>query len=64
LKEALNIDVALNAVLVMATCFLGMRYFRSAEADATLLFFISMACFAGLSVAAYPQTKKWPICLC
>ena len=47
LKGALNIDVAINTALVMATSFLGMRYFRSAEADATLLFFISLACFAG-----------------
>ncbi len=47
LKGALNIDVAINTSLVMATSFLGMRYFRSAEADATLLFFISLACFAG-----------------
>jgi len=47
LREALNLDVATNAALVMATSFLGLRYFRSAEADATLLFFISLACFAG-----------------
>jgi len=47
LKELLNIDVAVSTVLVMTTSFLGMRYFRSAEADATLLFFISLACVAG-----------------
>lgn len=47
LNKALNIDVAINAILVMATSFLGLRYFRSAEADATLLFFVLLACFAG-----------------
>lgn len=47
LKEALNTEVATNAVLVMVTSFLGLRYFRSAEADATLLFFVLMACYAG-----------------
>lgn len=47
LKETQNIEIATNAVLVMATSFLGLRYFRSAEADATLLFFVLMACYAG-----------------
>lgn len=47
LKEAIHIEAAANTVLVLATSFLGMRYFRSAEADATLLFFVTFACFAG-----------------
>lgn len=47
LKEAINTDVAVNSMLVLATSFLGLRYFRSAEADATLLFFVSFASFAG-----------------
>lgn len=47
LKNSLSINVGVNAAFVMGTCFLGLRYFRSAEADATLLFFILLACFAG-----------------
>lgn len=47
LSEAINIDTATNSLLVLATSFLGMRYFRSAEADATLLFFVTFASFAG-----------------
>jgi 4-amino-4-deoxy-L-arabinose transferase-like glycosyltransferase len=46
-RQALDVNSAANAVLVMATSYLGMRYFRSGEADTTLLFFISLACFAG-----------------
>lgn len=47
LKRTLQWTVAVNAVLVMATSFIGLRYFRSAEADATLLFFILCTCVAG-----------------
>ncbi len=57
LKDTLNIQAAANTVLVMCTSFLGMRYFRSAEADATLLFFISLACFAGFKFFESPNKK-------
>jgi 4-amino-4-deoxy-L-arabinose transferase-like glycosyltransferase len=57
IKQELNIDVAINAALVMATSFLGLRYIRSAEADATLLFFISLACFASYQWLLNPNKK-------
>lgn len=49
-SHEINLNAAANVVLVMTTCFLGLRYFRSGEADATLLFFISLACFAGFKL--------------
>lgn len=36
-----------NAVLVLVISFIGLRYFRSGEADPILLFFIAAACFVG-----------------
>lgn len=47
LNRTLQFTVAMNAVLVMATSFIGLRYFRSAEADATLLFFVLCSCVSG-----------------
>lgn len=39
--------IAANSVLVLVASYLGLRYFRSGEADAELLFFISAACWLG-----------------
>lgn len=47
LKRQIGVQVASNAVLVLASTFIGMRYFRSGEADTTLMFFICLASFAG-----------------
>lgn len=47
LKREISTSAAANIVLVLATSFLGLRYLRSGEADVTLMFFISLACFAG-----------------
>lgn len=41
---------AANAALVLAASFLGLRYFRSGEADAVLVFFISAACLLGYRI--------------
>lgn len=49
-KRTINISTAANIALVLMTSFLGLRYFRSGEADATLIFFISLACLAGFSL--------------
>lgn len=49
-KREINISAAGSIALMLTTSFLGFRYFRSGEADATLIFFISLACFAGFSL--------------
>jgi 4-amino-4-deoxy-L-arabinose transferase-like glycosyltransferase len=46
-RRATNLTVAANSVLVLVASYLGIRYFRSGEADAMLLFFISAACMLG-----------------
>lgn len=43
----LGVRAATNAGLVLAISFIGLRYFRSGEADAMLLFFTAAACFVG-----------------
>jgi 4-amino-4-deoxy-L-arabinose transferase-like glycosyltransferase len=50
------------AALILLSSFIGMRYFRSAEADATLIFFItlSLMTFDNLSQVTTPsQRKAW-----
>ena len=49
-KSAFNLNIAVNIVLVFTTSFLSLRYFRSGEADATLIFFVSLASFAGFKL--------------
>lgn len=38
---------AINAAVIFVVSYIGLRYFRSAEADALLLFFISLSCMVG-----------------
>lgn len=45
--------VAVNTVLVMVASYIGIRYFRSGEADAMLLFFISASCLLGYDLLMY-----------
>jgi len=42
-----GIKIAANSVLVLVASYIGLRYFRSGEADSVLLFFISAACMLG-----------------
>ncbi len=42
-----GLKIAANSVLVLVASYIGLRYFRSGEADAVLLFFISAACMLG-----------------
>lgn len=42
-----GLNIAANSVLVLVASYLGLRYFRSGEADAVLLFFISTASMLG-----------------
>lgn len=47
IKNEASLMVASNAFLIAVTSFIGIRYFRSGEADAMLLCFISLACVIG-----------------
>lgn len=49
-RRETNDAVACNSVLVLMTTFVGLRYFRSGEADALLLLFICAASFFGFSL--------------
>lgn len=46
-KRESDLKVAANSVLVLVLTYLGLRYFRSGEADAMLLFFVSAASMLG-----------------
>jgi len=49
-KREINLNVASNIALILMTSFIGLRYFRSGEADTTFIFFISLACYAGFGL--------------
>ena len=61
-KQETDVNIATNIVLVLMTSFIGLRYFRSGEADTTLLFFVSLACYAGYnlvqSIVQHTTAKK------
>ena len=46
----LGAETAANSAIVLIVSFLGLRYFRSGEADALLLLFISAACKLGFDI--------------
>ncbi len=45
-----GLKMAANSVLVLVASYIGLRYFRSGEADSVLLFFISAACMLGYDI--------------
>lgn len=45
-----SLSFAANTALILVTTFMGLRYSRSAEADAALMFFITLACLAGYEI--------------
>jgi 4-amino-4-deoxy-L-arabinose transferase-like glycosyltransferase len=47
LSRRLDLSTAVIATLIIMTSFLGMRYLRSGEADATLMFCIILAMYGG-----------------
>lgn len=47
LRSAGQLSAAISAALVLVTSFIALRYGRSAEADASLMFFISAASYLG-----------------
>jgi len=52
-----NLPAATNGALILVTTFIGLRYSRSGEADATLMFFITAACFYGYQILEGQATK-------
>ncbi len=60
-RQETNVEVAVNVVLVLATSLISLRHFRSGEADTTLIFFISAACYAGFNLLhrAVNEQRKW-----
>jgi 4-amino-4-deoxy-L-arabinose transferase-like glycosyltransferase len=51
-REA-QMAAAANTVLALVVSFVGLRYFRSGEADAPLIFFITAACLLGYDILRY-----------
>ncbi len=49
-KRESGTSIAANSTLVLVASYLGLRYFRSGEADAILLFFTSAACLLGYDI--------------
>ncbi|WP_171001741.1 ArnT family glycosyltransferase [Methylobacillus flagellatus] len=47
LRRSVSLGAATNSLLVLASSFICMRYFRSGEADALLLMFVTAASVAG-----------------
>ncbi len=60
-RQETSTETAVNVVLVLATSLISLRHFRSGEADATLIFFISAACYAGFNLLhrAANEQRKW-----
>lgn len=57
-KREFNIEVATNVVLILLSSFIGLRYFRSGEADAVLIFFITLASYAGYRLFETANDKR------
>jgi len=49
-KRELGMEAATNSAIILVVSFLGLRYFRSGEADALLLLCISAACKLGFDI--------------
>ena len=45
-----GLRIAANCALIAVASYIGLRYFRSGEADAILLFFINLACIIGYRI--------------
>lgn len=51
-------EIAANSVLMLVASYIGLRYFRSGEADAPLLFFISAASMLGYNLLFSRQDTR------
>lgn len=50
-RREIGVMAAANAAMILVTTYIGLRYFRSGEADAILLFFVSAACLLGYGIS-------------
>ena len=57
IRREAGLKVAVNTSLVLAASYIGLRYFRSGEADAVLLFFSSAACLLGYDMLRHGGSK-------
>ncbi|GAB1391887.1 hypothetical protein MASR1M60_00500 [Rhodocyclaceae bacterium] len=55
-QREIGLRAAANSALILVTSYIGLRYFRSGEADAPLLFFISAACLLGYDITQGRRT--------
>jgi 4-amino-4-deoxy-L-arabinose transferase-like glycosyltransferase len=58
IQRETGIKAAANTALVLAASYIGIRYGRSGEADAILLFFISAACLIGYQVFQHGGNRR------
>lgn len=60
-RQETSTETSANVVLVLATSLISLRHFRSGEADTTLIFFISAACYAGFNLLhrAANEQRRW-----
>lgn len=58
IRRRINLSVAANTALILATSFIGLRYFRSGEADAPLLFFVTLACLSGYELLQGSKDRR------
>ncbi|MES2553156.1 MAG: glycosyltransferase family 39 protein [Pseudomonadota bacterium] len=50
LSRSSSMNAAANTALILVTSYIALRYSRSGEADASLMFFITAACYLGYRI--------------
>ena len=58
-RRELGVEAAGNAAIVLVLSYLGLRYFRSGEADALLLLCIGAACRLGFDIVAHGRREPF-----
>ena len=61
LRREAGTTVAANTILVLAASYIGIRYFRSGEADAMLMFFICAASILGYHMQQYGKNQRYQL---
>ena len=56
-----SLTVAANSILVLVASYIGIRYFRSGEADTVLMFFICAASILGYHMQQYGKNKSYQL---
>ena len=60
-RRQADISTATHCVLALVTTYIGLRYFRSGEADSILLFFISAASMLGYQLLQSGRNRWWQL---